>query len=101
MLLINVAVTLVAGLMLFEPFARAPVSRFTTSRMRRNLANRSFFQAGAAFFTALLIATNPPTQQISPLIVLAVAVLFVLAGIYWVVRGKRLRRQPRVFGHTY
>ncbi|SAL75934.1 hypothetical protein AWB74_04903 [Caballeronia arvi] len=102
MLFMNVAVALVAGFILFEPFTRAPVSRFTTPRMRRSLANRSFSQAGAAFFAALLVATSPPApQQISPLIVFAAALLLVFASIYWIVRGKRLLRAPRVFSNMY
>ncbi|SAL18418.1 hypothetical protein AWB70_00833 [Caballeronia cordobensis] len=102
MLFMNVAIALVAGCMLFEPFTRAPISRFTTVRMRRNLANRSYYQAGAAFFAALLIATTPPPpQQISPLIVFAVALLLVCASVYWIVRGKRLRKPPRVFSSVY
>ncbi|WP_143746431.1 hypothetical protein [Caballeronia catudaia] len=85
---------------MFEPFTRAPVSRFTTPRMRRSLANRSFSQAGAAFFAALLVATSPPApQQISPLIVFAASLLLVFASIYWIVRGKRLLRAPRVFSN--
>jgi hypothetical protein len=98
MLFMNVAVALVAGFMLFEPFTRAPVSRFTSRRMRRSLANRSFYQAGAAFFAALLIATSPPApEKISPIFVMCVALILVFASIYWIARGKRLLRQPRVF----
>ncbi|WP_157695706.1 hypothetical protein [Caballeronia hypogeia] len=98
MLYMNAAVTLVAGLMLFEPFTRAPVSRFTSPRVRRSVAHRAFYQAAAALLTALLIATNPPPpERISPLVVLGVAALLVLASIYWIVRGKRLLRQRRVF----
>ncbi|MCG7405004.1 MULTISPECIES: hypothetical protein [Caballeronia] len=102
MLFMNVAVALVAGLMLFEPFTRAPVSRFTTPRMRRSLAHRAFCQAGAAFFAALLIATSPPApERISPLVVYSVALLLVCAAVYWIGRGKRLLRQPRVFANMY
>lgn len=102
MFLMNAAIALVAALMLFEPFTRAPVSQFTTPRMRRNLAHRSFYQAAAAFFAALLIATSPPApERISPLIVLSVASLLVLASVYWIVRGKRLLRQRRVFSNMY
>lgn len=98
MLYMNVAIALAAGLMLFEPFTRVPVSRFTTSRMRRSLATRSFVQAGGAFFTAMMIATSPPApDRISPLFVLCVAALLVLASIYWIFRGRRLLRQRRVF----
>ena len=98
MFLMNAAIALVAGVMLFEPFTRAPVSRFTTHRMRRTLANRSFYQAGASFFAALLVATAPPApERISPVLVLGVATLLVFASIYWIVRGKRLLRQRRVF----
>jgi hypothetical protein len=102
MLYMNVAMALVAGLMLFEPFTRVPVSRFTTRRMRRSLAARSFFQAGAAFFAALMIVTSPPApDRTPPLFVLCVAVLLVLASIYWIVRGKRLLRQRRVFAELH
>ncbi|WP_144063319.1 hypothetical protein [Caballeronia insecticola] len=94
----NLAIALVAGLMLFEPFTRAPVSRFNTVRMRRNLATRSFYQAAAAFFTALIVLTSPPApERISPLFVLGVSAALALAGIYWIFRGRRLLRQRRVF----
>ncbi|WP_198155339.1 hypothetical protein [Candidatus Burkholderia verschuerenii] len=94
----NSAIALVAGLMLFEPFTRPPVSRFTTHRMRRSLAKRSYCQASAAFLAAMMVVTyQPPPERISPLIVLGVAALLMTAGIYWVVRGKRLARQRRVF----
>jgi hypothetical protein len=102
MILMNSAVALVAGLMLFEPFTRTPVSRFTTHRMRRSLAKRSYLQAGAAFFAALFIATSQPApDSISPLLVLAVSAALMTAGIYWIVRGKRLLRQRRVFSHLH
>ena len=98
MFLMNAAIALVAGVMLFEPFTRAPVSRFTTPRMRRTLAHRSFCQAGAAFFAALLIVTTPtPPEQISPLVVFGVSALLAFASLYWIVRGKLLLRQRRVF----
>ncbi|SAK95006.1 hypothetical protein [Caballeronia ptereochthonis] len=98
MLYMNVAIALVAGLMLFEPFTRAPVSRFTTPRIRRNLATRSFYQAGAAFVTALIVATSPPApERISPLFVLCVAAMLVLASLYWIIRGRRFLKQRRVF----
>ncbi|WP_157696035.1 hypothetical protein [Caballeronia temeraria] len=98
----NVAIALAAGLMLFEPFTRAPASRFTTPRLRRNLAHRAFYQAGAAFLAALLIATSPPApDRISPLVVYAVAALLVCAALYWIGRGKRLLKQPRVFADLY
>jgi Flp pilus assembly protein TadB len=94
----NLAIALVAGLMLFEPFTRPPVSRFTTHRMRRCLAKRAYWQASAAFLAALLVVTyQPPPERISPLLVLGVALLLMTASIYWIVRGKRLMRQRRVF----
>ena len=52
--------------------------------------------------TALFIATSPPApERISPLVVLAVALLLVCASVYWIARGKRLLRQPRVFNNMY
>ncbi|WP_244813848.1 hypothetical protein [Caballeronia sp. Lep1P3] len=94
----NFAIALVAGLMLFEPFTRAPVSRFTTHRMRRMLAKRSYYQAGGAFFAALVVGTSQPApERISPLFVLGVALVLLLASLYWIVRGKLLLRQRRVF----
>ncbi|MDR5738785.1 MULTISPECIES: hypothetical protein [unclassified Caballeronia] len=94
----NVSIALVAGLMLFEPFTRAPVSRFTTHRMRRILAKRSYYQAGGALFAALLVATSQPSpERIHPLVPLGVAVLLLVASVYWLVRGKLLLRQRRVF----
>ena len=88
--------------MLFEPFTRAPVSRFATPRIRRSLATRSFLQAGAAFLMALIVATSQPApERISPVFVLAVAASLLCASIYWVIRGKRLLRQRRVFTHLH
>lgn len=98
MLYMNIAVALVAGLMLFEPFTRAPVSRFTTHRMRRILAKRSFYQAAGAFFAALVVATSQPApERINPLLPFAVAIVLLAASVYWLVRGKLLLRQRRVF----
>ncbi len=65
MFFMNLSIALVAGLTLFEPFTRVPVSRFTTHRMRRNLAKRSYYQAGIAFFAALLIGTSQPRRNVS------------------------------------
>ncbi len=102
MIFMNFAVALAAVLMLFEPFTRAPLSRFTTHRMRRNLAKRSYYQAGIAFFAALLVGTSQPAPKtISPLFVLTVAALLLTASIYWVIRGKRLLRQRRVFNDLH
>ncbi len=98
MLYMNIAVALVAGLMLFEPFTRAPVSRFTTPRMRRILAKRSYCQAAGAFFAALLVATSQPApERINPLLPLAIAIALLAASVYWLVRGKLLLKQRRVF----
>ncbi|GGD54535.1 hypothetical protein BG57_17375 [Caballeronia grimmiae] len=102
MLYMNLAIALVAGLMLFEPFTRAPISRFTTHRMRRVLAKRSYYQAGAAFFAALLVATSQPSpERIHPLVPLGVGVLLLVASVYWLVRGKLLLRQRRVFNQLH
>ncbi|VXB76183.1 conserved hypothetical protein [Burkholderia sp. 8Y] len=98
MIYMNFAVALVAGLMLFEPFTRPPVSRFTTHRMRRMLAKRSYCQAAGAFFAALLVATSQPApERVSPLLVLCVASALLAASLYWIVRGKLLLKQRRVF----
>ncbi|WP_175939938.1 hypothetical protein [Caballeronia sp. BCC1704] len=98
MIYMNLAIALVAGLMLFEPFTRAPVSRFTTHRMRRILAKRSYYQAGGAFFGALVVATSQPApERVSPLLVMGVASALLAASLYWIVRGKLLLRQRRVF----
>lgn len=100
MFFMSIAIALTAGMMLFEPFARPPVSRFTTPRLRRSVAARSFFQAAVALFTALFVATSPPApERISPLFVMCVAVLLTLASIYWLLRGRRILRQRRVFNH--
>jgi hypothetical protein len=98
MLLMNLAIALVAGVILFEPFTRTPVSRFTTPRMRRNLAARSFHQSGGALLSALLVATSSPApERISPLFTLCVAALLALASLYWLVRGRRFLRERGVF----
>jgi len=102
MLYMNLAIALVAGLVLFEPFTRAPVSCFTTHRMRRILAKRSFYQAGAAFLAALLVGTSQPApERISPVFVFGVALVLLGASLYWVVRGKLLLRQRRVFNELH
>jgi hypothetical protein len=98
MLYMNLSVALIAGLMLFEPFTRISVSRFANPRTRRSLATRSYFQAGAALLAAMLVATSQPSpERMSPLLVIGIVVLLVLAGIYWIVRGKRLLKPRRVF----
>jgi hypothetical protein len=102
MFFMSAAIALAAGMMLFEPFARPPISRFTTPRLRRSVAARSFLQAGAALFTALLVATSPPApDRISPPFAMSVAVLLTLASVYWLLRGRRILKERRVFNHRY
>jgi hypothetical protein len=90
----------VAGLILFEPFTRMPVSRsFQFSSARRNRARRTFIQAGAAFMAAMVIATsNPAPERIPPMFVFASASLLAAAGLYWALRGKNLMKPGRLFG---
>jgi hypothetical protein len=97
MSLINVVVALVAAMILFEPFTRAPVSRSMRFSARRSRARRSFLQAGAALTAGLMVATSHPSDRISPVIVFGVAALLMLASVYWAVRGKRLMRPLRMF----
>jgi hypothetical protein len=66
MILMNLLVALVAGLILFEPFARTPMSRSVRFSDHRNRA-RAFAQAGVALVAAMIVATsNPAPQQVSP-----------------------------------
>jgi hypothetical protein len=98
MILMNLLVALVAGLILFEPFTRAPMSRSVRFSGHRNRAKRAFFQAGAALFAALLVGTsNPAPQQISPIFVFGSAAILGIAGIYWALRGKRLLKPGKMF----
>jgi hypothetical protein len=98
MILMNLLVALVAGLILFEPFTRAPTSRSIRFSEHRNRAKRSFFQAGAALFAAMLIATsNPAPQLISPVFVFSSAALLAIAGIYWALRGRHLLKPGKMF----
>jgi uncharacterized membrane protein len=98
MIFMNVLVALVAGLILFEPFTRAPVSRSVRFSARRSRAKRAFFQAGAALFAAMLVATsNPSPQQISPILVFVSASILGVAGIYWALRGRRLLKPGKMF----
>ncbi|AME24299.1 MULTISPECIES: hypothetical protein [Burkholderiaceae] len=98
MILMNLLVAFVAGLILFEPFTRAPVSRSVRFTGHRNRAKRAFFQAGAALLAALIIATSEPSPQlVSPLLVLSSSVLLMLAGIYWAWRGTRLLKPGKMF----
>ena len=98
MILMNLLVALIAGLILFEPFTRAPVSRSVRFSGHRNRAKRAFLQAGAALLAALIIATSEPSpQQVSPVLVLSSSALLAAAGIYWAWRGTRLLKPRKMF----
>lgn len=98
MILMNLLVAVVAGLILFEPFTRTPISRSIRFSQHRSRAMRAFCQAGAAIFAALIIATsNPSPQQVSPNIVFGCAAILAIAGVYWAVRGKRLLKPGKMF----
>jgi uncharacterized membrane protein len=98
MIFMNVLVALVAGLILFEPFTRAPVSRSVRFSDHRSRAKRAFLQAGAALFAAMLVATsNPSPQQVSPILVFVSAAILGIAGIYWALRGRRLLKPGKMF----
>ncbi|SAL50998.1 hypothetical protein AWB67_02325 [Caballeronia terrestris] len=98
MTLMNLVVALVAAVILFEPFTRAPVSRSMRFSARRSRARRSYLQAGVAFTAAMMVATSRPApQHISPVLVFGVAAALILASVYWMVRGKRLMKPLRMF----
>jgi uncharacterized membrane protein len=98
MIFMNVLVALVAGLILFEPFTRAPMSRSVRFSNHRHRAKRAFLQAGAALFAAMLVATsNPSPQQVSPILVFGSAAVLGIAGIYWAWLGRRLLKPGRMF----
>jgi hypothetical protein len=102
MILMNLTVALVAGMILFEPFSRVPESRFVGMSARRSCAHRSFLQAAIAFFAAMMVATSQPApERVSPLLVFAIAFLLALAGVYWLLRGKRLLKPRRMFSQRY
>lgn len=95
----NLVVAVVAGLILFEPFTRMPVSRSVRFSARRSRARRTFMQAGAAFVAAMMIATsNPAPEHIPPMLVFGSASVLVAAGLYWAFRGKKLMKPGRMFG---
>jgi hypothetical protein len=70
MILMNLLIALVAGLILFEPFTRTPMSRSVRFSGHRDRAKRAFAQAGVALVAAMIVATsNPEPQQVSPVLV--------------------------------
>lgn len=98
MILMNLLVALVAGLILFEPFTRTPMSRSVRFSDRRSRAMRAFVQSGVAVVAAMIIATsNPAPQQISPVLVFGSAAVLALAGIYWALRGRHLLKPGKMF----
>lgn len=98
MILMNLVVAVFAGLILFEPFTRMPVSRSIRFSARRSRARRTFVQAGAAFVAAMVIATsNPAPERVPPMLVFASAGLLAVAGLYWALRGKYLMKPGRMF----
>lgn len=98
MILMNLLVALVAGLILFEPFTRTPMSRSVRLADHRSRARRAFLQAGIALFAALIVVTsNPAPQQTSPIMVFGIGAVLAFAGVYWAIRGKRLMRPNRMF----
>ncbi|SAL65208.1 hypothetical protein AWB68_03593 [Caballeronia choica] len=98
MSLMNLVVALVAAMILFEPFTRAPVSRSMRFSARRSRARRSYMQAGIALAAAMMVATSHPApERISPMLVFGAAIVLILASVYWAVRGKRLMKPLRMF----
>ncbi|MFT4432414.1 hypothetical protein ACMX25_03310 [Caballeronia sp. 15715] len=98
MIQMNLLIALVAGLILFEPFTRTPMSRSTRFSDHRNQAMRAFVQAGVALLAAMIVATsNPAPQQVSPVLVFGSAAVLAMAGIYWALRGRRLLKPGRMF----
>ncbi|WP_158936611.1 hypothetical protein [Burkholderia sp. S171] len=98
MILMNLLVALVAGLILFEPFTRTPMSRSVRFSDHRSRAMRAFVQAGVALVAAMIVATsNPAPQQVSPVLVLGSAAVLGMAGIYWALRGRRLLKPGKMF----
>jgi hypothetical protein len=100
MILMNFVVALVAGLILFEPFTREPVSRSIQFSDHRSRAKRAFMQAGIAFMAAMVVVTsNPSPDRIPPLLVFASASVLAIAGIYWALRGRNLLKPRKMFGN--
>jgi hypothetical protein len=98
MILMNFVVALVAGLILFEPFTRAPVSRSIQLSDHRTRAKRAFLQAGIAFMAAMFVLTsNPSPDRVPPMLVFGSAGVLAIAGIYWALRGKNLLKPRRMF----
>lgn len=98
MILMNLLVAVVAGLILFEPFTRTPMSRSVRFSGNKNRARRAFWQAGIALFAAMVVVTsNPAPQQVSPTLVFGSSAVLAIAGIYWAIRGKRLMKPDRMF----
>ncbi|CAN7253121.1 hypothetical protein [Caballeronia sp. dw_19] len=98
MILMNLLVALVAGMILFEPFTRTPMSRSVRFSDHRNRAMRAFVQAGVALVAAMIVATsNPAPQQVSPVLVFGSSAVLGIAGIYWALRGRRLLKPGKMF----
>ncbi|QIE23239.1 hypothetical protein SBC1_11170 [Caballeronia sp. SBC1] len=98
MILMNLLVALVAGLILFEPFTRTPMSRSVRFSDHRSRAMRAFVQAGVALVAAMIVVTsNPSPQQVSPMFVFGSAAVLGVAGIYWALRGRHLLKPGKMF----
>ena len=98
MILMNLLVALVAGMILFEPFTRTPMSRSVRFSDHRIRAMRAFVQAGVALVASMIVATsNPAPQQVSPLLVFSSAAVLGMAGIYWALRGRHLLKPGKMF----
>jgi hydrogenase-4 membrane subunit HyfE len=95
--LMNLVVALVAGLMLFEPFTRVPVSRAARAK-NRGPARRAFVQAACALFAALMIVTSAfAPEHVSAQFIFGSAAVLGAASIYWMLRGWRLMTPRRMF----
>jgi hypothetical protein len=98
----NLVVALVAVVILFEPFIRAPVSRSMQFVARRNRARRAFAQAGLALIAALVVATSHPLpDQFPPRLMFGTALVLLMASVYWALRGRRLLRPHRMFSENH
>jgi hypothetical protein len=85
--------------------ARTPANWSIENRARRFTGTRLLAQAVMSLWAAVLVVVHGLLKldgpfHLSPIVILGCALLLVIAGCYWSVRGRRLLRPRRLFAPT-
>jgi len=82
--------------------ARTPANWSIENRARRFTGTRMLAQAVLCLWAAMLVVVDGLLKldapfHLSPIVILASALLLLMAGCYWSIRGRRLLKPRRLF----